>query len=116
MIKIESDDISPDELSPSEMAVLADFDADISERDSSLLEAKLSTPERLQRHRFCALALSSSSDMLKEFRRQSPEDFDAMLDSVDAFQEEMKIMAELAQKAFSRLLIVGSLTEDELQD
>lgn len=40
---------------------------------------------------------------------------DAMLDSVDAFQEQMKMLAELAQKAFSRLLIVGSLSEDELQ-
>lgn len=115
MSKTESDVILPDDLSSSEMAALADFDADISERDSSLLEARLSTPERLQQHRFCALALSSSSDMLKEFRRQSPEDFDAMLDCVDAFQEEMKTLSELAQKAFSRLLIVGSLTEDELQ-
>ena len=116
MTETDSDALSSDELSPDQMAILADFDADISEREKSLLEAKQSTPERAQQHRFCVFALSSSSGMLKEFRRQSPDEFDVMLDMVDSFQEQMKNLAELSQKAFSRMLVVGCLTEDELQD
>ena len=95
MTETDSDALSSDELSPDQMAILVDFDADISEREKSLLEAKQSTPGRAQQHRFCVFALSSSSGMLKE---------------------QMKNLAELSQKAFSRMLVVGCLTEDELQD
>ncbi len=115
MTEADSSALPADDLSPEQMAILADFDADISELEKALLEAKQSTPERAQQHRFCVYALSSSSGMLKEFRRQSPDDFDAMLNRVDSFQEQMKTLAELSQKAFTRMLIVGCLTEDELQ-
>ena len=53
--------------------------------------------------------------MLKEIRRNSPVEFDAMLEMVDSFQDYAKGVAELSQMALYRMLVIGSLTDDELE-
>ena len=103
-------------LSSEDMADLADFDAEISPDEIKLLEEAAATRERLHQHKLCLVAMSSSAQMLKDIRRNSPEEFDAMLDMVDAFHDYAKGVAELSQKAFYRMLVIGSLTEEELKD
>lgn len=103
------------DLSSEEMADLADFDAEISPDEIKRLEEAAATRERLHQHKLCLVAMSSSAQMLKDIRRNSPEEFDAMLDMVDAFQDYAKSVAELSQKAFYRMLVIGSLTDEELE-
>lgn len=114
-IDVAPDDI-PDNLTADEMAALADFDAEISPDEIRLLEEAAATRERLHQHRLCLVALSSSAQMLKDIRRDSPEEFDAMLEMVDSFQDYAKRVAELSQKALYRMLVIGSLTDEELED
>ena len=111
----DSGDTSPDELSSAEMAELADFDAEISAHEMKQLEEAVSTRERTHQHKLCLLAMTSTSEMLKNLRRESPEEFDAMFDMVDSFQAHVKVLAELSQKAYYRMLVIGCLSEDELE-
>lgn len=116
---MEIDDIdkdTPEGFSAEEMAKLADFDAEISPDEIKSLEEAAATRERLHQHKLCLVALSSSAQMLKEIRRNSPEEFDAMLEMVDGFQDYAKSVAELSQKALYRMLVIGSLTDEELED
>ena len=103
------------DLSSEEIEQLADFDADISPDEIRLLEEAVATRERLHQHKLCLVAMSSSAQMLKEIRRNSPAEFDAMLEMVDRFQDYAKGVAELSQKALYRMLVIGSLSEDELE-
>lgn len=102
-------------LSSAEMAMLASFEAELTgdeiKRYESLTEASAVTTKL----RSCVLAMTSSAAMLKTMRRNTPEQFDRLFESVDGFQEDTKDLAELAQKAFYRMLVIGSLTEDELE-
>lgn len=116
MTENESAEKDQDELSSDEMASLADFDAEISPDELKQLENAASTRERLHQHKLCLIAMSSSSGMLKQLRRESPEEFDAMFERVESFQEYARGIAELSQKAYYRMLVIGSLTESELQD
>ena len=109
-------DTRTDDLSSEDMADLANFDAEISSDEIKLLEEAAATRERLHQHKLCLVAMSSSARMLKDIRRNSPDEFDAMLEMVDAFHGYAKSVAELSQKAFYRMLVVGSLTEEELED
>lgn len=110
---MQQDDL--DDLSSDQIEQLADFDADISPDEIKLLEEAAATRERLHQHKLCLVAMSSSAQMLKDIRRNSPEEFDAMLEMVDRFQEYAKGVAELSQKALYRMLVIGSLTDDELE-
>ncbi|MFT3850662.1 MAG: hypothetical protein QM739_18915 [Propionivibrio sp.] len=103
-------------LSAEEMAKLADFDAEISPDEIKSLEEAAATRERLHQHKLCLVALSSSAQMLKEIRRNSPAEFDAMLEMVDRFQDYAKSVADLSQRALYRMLVVGSLTDEELEN
>ena len=38
-----------------------------------------------------------------------------MLEMVDAFQDYAKSVAELSQKALYRMLVIGSLTDEEIE-
>lgn len=116
MFEDDSEEKGPDDLSSAEMARLADFDAEFSSDEMKQQEDAASTRERLHQHKLCLVAMSSSAEMLKQLRRQSPEEFDAMFDHVDSFQEYARGLAELAQKANYRMLVIGSLTESELKD
>ena len=108
--------MASDDPAADDIEALADFDADISLGDKSLLEREASSTERKHQYRICLMALSSSAEMLKKHRRESPDEFDAMIDMLDSYQEQAKTLAELSQKAFFRMLVIGSLTEDELQE
>jgi len=112
----DSDNDTPEGLSAMEMAKLADFDAEISPDEIKSLEEAAATRERLHQHKLCLVALSSSAQMLKDIRRNSPAEFDAMLEMVDNFQNYAKSVAELSQKALYRMLVIGSLTDEELED
>ena len=103
------------DLSSEDMADLANFDAEISPDEIKLLEEAAATRERLHQHKLCLVAMSSSAQMLKDIRRNSPDEFDAMLDMVDAFQNYANSVAELSQKALYRMLVIGSLSDDELE-
>ena len=103
------------DLSSEDIEQLADFDADISPDEIKLLEEAAATRERLHQHKLCLVAMSSSAQMLKEIRRNSPVEFDAMLEMIDSFQDYAKGVAELSQKALYRMLVIGSLTDDELE-
>ena len=98
-----------------EIEHLADFDADISPDEIKRLEEAAATRERLHQHKHCLVAMSSSAEMLKEIRRNSPQEFDAMLEMVNAFQDYAKSVAELSQKALYRMLVIGSLTDEEIE-
>ncbi len=110
MQKDDTNDLSSDEIEQ-----LADFDADISPDEIKRLEEAAATRERLHQHKLCLVAMSSSAEMLKEIRRNSPQEFDAMLEMVDAFQDYAKSVAELSQKALYRMLVIGSLTDEEIE-
>ena len=103
------------DLSSDEIEQLADFDADISPDEIKRLEEAAATRERLHQHKLCLVAMSSSAEMLKEIRRNSPQEFDAMLEMVNAFQDYAKSVAELSQKALYRMLVIGSLTDEEIE-
>ena len=103
------------DLSSEEIEQLADFDADISPDEIKRLEEAAATRERLHQHKLCLVAMSSSAEMLKEIRRNSPQEFDAMLEMVNAFQDYAKSVAELSQKALYRMLVIGSLTDEEIE-
>lgn len=106
---------SPNELSSDEIARLADFDADISPEEIRLLEEAAATRERLHQHKLCLLAMTSSSQMLKDLRRADPDEFDAIFERVDSFQEYAKSLADIAQRAYYRMLVIGSLSDEELE-
>ena len=103
------------DLSSEDIEQLADFDADISPDEIKRLEEAAATRERLHQHKLCLVAMSSSAEMLKEIRRNSPQEFDAMLEMVYAFQDYAKSVAELSQKALYRMLVIGSLTDEEIE-
>ena len=110
MQKDDTNDLSSDEIEQ-----LADFDADISPDEIKRLEEAAATRERLHQHKLCLVAMSSNAEMLKEIRRNSPQEFDAMLEMVNAFQDYAKSVAELSQKALYRMLVIGSLTDEEIE-
>lgn len=107
---------SPDDLSSDEMAELADFDADITPREMNQLNEGISTRERIHQQKLCKVALTSTAQELKSLRHNSPDEFDSMLDMLDSFQEHVKGLAEISQKAHYRMLVIGCLSEDELSD
>lgn len=106
---------NPNDLSSDEIARLADFDAEISPEEVKLLEEAAATRERLHQHKLCLLAMTSNSQMLKDLRRADPEEFDAMFEMVDSFQEYAKNLAEISQRAYYRMLVIGSLSDEELE-
>ena len=108
----ENEDLS--DLTSDEIAELAEFDADISPDEIKLLEEAAATRERLHQHKLCLLAMTSSSQMLKDLRRANPEEFDAMFDAADSFQEYAKSLSDVSQRAYYRMLVIGSLTDEEL--
>jgi len=110
---MKGDDLS--DLSSDDIARLAEFDADISPEETQLLEEAAATRERLHQHKLCLLAMSSSSQMLKDLRRADPDEFDAMFDMLDSFQEYAKSLADISQRAYYRMLVIGSLTDEELE-
>lgn len=111
---IEPDSV--DDLSSEEMAVLADFGADITPAESNQLDEGIATRERNHQQKLCKVALSSTAKTLKNLRLNSPDEFDAMLGMLDSFQEHTKGLAEISQKAYYRMLVIGCLSEDELRD
>lgn len=102
------------DLTSDEISELAEFDADISPDEIKLLEEAAATRDRLHQHKLCLLAMTSSSQMLKDLRRANPEEFDAMFDAVDSFQEYAKSLSDVSQRAYYRMLVIGSLTDEEL--
>lgn len=108
------DEPSSDALTSEEMAMLASFDAELTGDEIKRYESLVECSAVTTKLRSCILAMTSSAPMLKAMRRNTPEQFDRLLESVDDFQEDTQDLAELAQKAFYRMLIIGSLTEDEL--
>ena len=108
------DEPSNDALTSEEMAMLASFDAELTGDEIRRFESLVECSAVTTKLRSCILAMTSSASMLKAMRRNTPEQFDRLLESVDDFQEDTQDLAALAQKAFYRMLIIGSLTEDEL--
>ena len=102
------------DLSSEEMALLASFEAELTGDEIKQRTDALTHPDFVHQHELCLLAMTSSAAMLKKMRQEAPGEFDAMLEQVDAFQTQTKDLAEFVEKAFYRLLIVGSLTDDEL--
>ena len=113
---VSDDEQNAGALSSEEMAMLASFDAELTGDEIKRYEALIDCSAVTTKLRSCILAMTSSSTMLKTMRRNTPEQFERLFESVDDFQGDTKDLAELAQKAFYRLLVIGSLTEDELED
>ena len=101
-------------LSSAEMARLASFEAELTGDEIKRYESLIDSSVVTTKLRSCLLAMTSSAAMLKAMRRNTPEQFDRLFESVDDFQTDTKDLAELAQKSFYRMLVIGSLTEDEL--
>ena len=88
------------------------FDAAITDEQVMSMEEASSDSVRGQQHRLCLIACSRSSDVLHKLMEENPDAFMDMLDMFEAFNGHAKALAEIADSALARMLLVGQSAEN----
>lgn len=65
--------------------------------------------------RLALLACARSADELSKLNEDEPEAFKEMLDCIEAFKDHAQGLAEIAESAYFRMLLVGARQEATIQ-
>ncbi|MGJ0491072.1 hypothetical protein [Methylobacter sp.] len=102
-------------LTDEELVKIASFEPAITAEQLNEMERISSGNSCGMQRRLAFLACARSADELSKLNIEEPEAFKEMLDSIEAFKDHAQGLAEIAESAYFRMLLVGARQETTIQ-